>query len=188
MTAPPISRSGSGTAFYHLSFPIDVFRDKVLFLGFSRSVSLEQFVCLPVNLRGVGLSFSWRTHEACEQALRGALAAGREKEERACNYVSGIWIPPVAPRRLSCQISASQREAETSANVNKLWKTRAKGNDVITNVISANQHFASTFSMQIFNFQRWVVLQAFLSFPVLKQECPGELARRLLFMLWNRPL
>ena len=60
---------------------------------------------------------------------------------------------PVAPRRLSCQISANKREAETSANVNKHWKTSAKENDVITNVISANQHFASTFSMQIFKFQ-----------------------------------
>ena len=31
-------------------------------------------------------------------------------------------------------------------------KTRAKGNDVIINVISANQHFAATFSMQIFKY------------------------------------
>ena len=48
------------------------------------------------------------------------------------------------PRRLSCQISANQREAKTNANVNKHWKTRAKGNDVIISVISANQHFAKT--------------------------------------------
>ena len=58
---------------------------------------------------------------------------------------------PVDPRRLSRQISPNQREAETNANVNKHWKTRAKGNDVISYVISANQHFASTFSMQILN-------------------------------------
>ena len=57
---------------------------------------------------------------------------------------------PVAPRWLSCQISANHREAETSANVNKHWKTRAKGNDVTIYVISSNHHFASTFSMQIF--------------------------------------
>ena len=63
----------------------------------------------------------------------------------------------MAPHRLSCQISANQREAETSANltnIEKHVKARAKGNDVTTNVISANQHFASTFSMQIFKFQR----------------------------------
>ena len=33
-------------------------------------------------------------------------------------------------------------------------KACAKGNDVITNVISADQHFASTFLLQIFKFQR----------------------------------
>ena len=33
----------------------------------------------------------------------------------------------MAPCRLSCQISANQRETDTSANVNKHWKTRAKG-------------------------------------------------------------
>ena len=53
---------------------------------------------------------------------------------------------PVAPRRLSCQIFANQLKAETSAIVNKHWKTRVKGNGVTTNVISANQHFASTYS------------------------------------------
>ena len=47
------------------------------------------------------------------------------------------------------QISANQQEAETSANVNKHWKPRAQGNDVITIVIFANQPFASAFSMQI---------------------------------------
>ena len=44
-----------------------------------------------------------------------------------------------------------------SANVNKHWKTGVKGNDVITNAmiaISANKHFASTFSIQMFKFQR----------------------------------
>ena len=55
---------------------------------------------------------------------------------------------PVAPCQLNCLISTSR------ANVNKHWKTRAKGNDVIANVISPNQHFASTFWMQIFKFQR----------------------------------
>ena len=58
---------------------------------------------------------------------------------------------PLAPHWLSCQISANQHEVETSANVNKHWKTCAKVNDVITYVISANQHFASIFLMQIFN-------------------------------------
>ena len=61
---------------------------------------------------------------ACEQALQGAQAAGAGKGTRACNYVSSWNLnstsnSPVAPCRLSCQIPANQREAETSANVNK---------------------------------------------------------------------
>ena len=35
-----------------------------------------------------------------------------------------------------------------------LKKTRAKGNDIISNVVFANQYFALTFSMLIFKFQR----------------------------------
>ena len=80
----------------------------------------------------------------------------------------------VAPHRLSCQISANQREAETSANltnIEKHVKARAKGNDVTTNVISANQHFASTFSMQIFKFQRRSCKLSFL-FPPRRQSAP----------------
>ena len=94
------------------------------------------------------------------------------KGRRACNYVSGIWIPPpifpVARRRLSCQISTNQREAETSANINKHWKKRAKVNDVTTNVISANQHFPSTFSMPIFKFQRLSCKLSFLFPPAAR--------------------
>ena len=83
--------------------------------------------------------------------------AGKQRKEglqlRLWNLNSSS-ISPVAPRRRGCQITAEQLEAETSANVNKHRKSSAKGNDVINNVISANQHFASTFAMQIFKFQR----------------------------------
>ena len=44
-------------------------------------------------------------------------------------------------------------------------KAQAKGNDVITNVISANQHFASIFFMQIFKFQRHNCKLSFLFSP-----------------------
>ena len=81
---------------------------------------------------------------------------------------------PLAPRRLSCQIFANQRESETSANVNKHWKTRAKGDDVNTEVISANQHFASTFSMQIFKFQRRSCKLSFL-FLLRRRSAPESL-------------
>ena len=62
----------------------------------------------------------------------------------------------VAPCQLSCQISDNQRKAETNTNLNKHWKICAKSNNVITNVIFTNQHFALTILMQIFKFQRWV--------------------------------
>ena len=140
-------------------FSIDVFRDKVLSLGFSRSVSLVQCVWLPANLKGVGLSFSWSLRAISQGRSGGRAGKGR----RACNYVSGIWIPPVAPRRLSCQITASQ--SVRSGNERECKQTRAKGNDLITNVISANQHFALTFSMQIFKFQRWVANSPSFSRP-----------------------
>ena len=72
---------------------------------------------------------------------------------------------PLAPRRLNCQISANQRKAEMSINVNKHFKTCAKGKDVITNIISTNQHFASTFLMQLFKFQRRSSKLSFFSPP-----------------------
>ena len=68
----------------------------------------------------------------------GRSGGGAGKGRRVCNYDS-TSNSPVA-RRLSCQISANQRGVETSANVNKHWKTR--GYNVITKVISANQLFS----------------------------------------------
>ena len=61
------------------------------------------------------------------------------KGRRICNCVSGIWIPPPIP--LWLPVDWAVRFPPISANVNKHWKTRVKGNDVITNVISANKHF-----------------------------------------------
>ena len=68
-----------------------------------------------------------------------------------------------SPCGLSCQFSANQREAETSWNVHV-----PRGNNVITNVISANQHF-------IFKFQRRIASSPSLSSPPPEQ--PGQLAR-----------
>ena len=126
----------------------------------------------------------------CPLSLRasspGRSDSGAGKERKGGLQIR-LWnlnstsISLVAPRRRSCQIKAEQREAETSANENKHWKTSAKSNDVITNVISANQHFLLTFSMQIFKFyRRCCKLSPFLSFPAPLPERHRELARRLL--------
>ena len=92
---------------------------------------------------------------------------------------------PVTPHRLSCQISANPHKAETSANVHKHWnETCAKGNDIISHVISANQHFALTFSKHIFNSRDIVASSPSFPPPPTPQpplpECPGGLARRLI--------
>ena len=107
----------------------------------------------------------------------GRSGVGEEKGRRACNYVSGIWFLPPIPMWLPVDwavrfppISAKWKREQ---NVNKYWKTGAKGNDVITNVISANQHFALTFSMQIFKFQRRCCKLSFF-FP-RRRQCAGEL-------------
>ena len=101
---------------------------------------------------------SWREKwPSLRVSSTGWYGNGVGKGGRACNYVSGIWIPPPIPLWLTinCQIFTNQCEAETSANVNKHWKPRAKGNYAITNIISANQHnFPSTLLMQIFKFKR----------------------------------
>ena len=104
--------------------------------------------------------------------LSGALCGGAGKGRRACNHVSGIWIPPPIP--LWFPVDRAVRFPPISANVNKHWKTRARGNNVITNVISANTHFASTFS------NSRDVVESSPFFPAPPPECPGEVARRLL--------
>ena len=117
----------------------------------------------------------------------GRSSGGREKErELATTSLEFEFQFPWAPRRLSCQIAANQGEAETSANVNKHWKTRAKGNDVITYAISANRYFASTFSMQIFKFQR--LRSCKLSFLTpRRQSAPESLVTlRIQHVLWKR--
>ena len=85
--------------------------------------------------------------------LFGALwrRGGKRKEalELPLWNLNSTLNSPVAPRQLSSQISANQREGETSANANKHWKA----NDVIPNVIFANQHFASTFFDAKFKFK-----------------------------------
>ena len=68
----------------------------------------------------------------------------------------------VALRRLNCQISASQREAETNWNTDKHRKTRAMGNDVITKAdTSPSWHYNS---LAIVN----VPMQQLSNFPRVK--------------------
>ena len=82
-----------------------------------------------------------------------------------------LWIPP--PILLWLPVDWAVRLPPISTkwkwawirNLHKHWQTRAKCNDIIANVISANQHFPSTFSMQIFKFQRHSCKLSFLFLP-----------------------
>ena len=95
---------------------------------------------------------------ACEQALRGALSAGREIKtggELASSPLEfefqfqSPWGSPSSELSDFHQSARRWNERECKQTL----KTRAKGNDVITNVISVNQHSASIL-MQIFKLQR----------------------------------
>ena len=88
------------------------------------------------------------------------------KGRRACNYVSGMWIPPPcgSSRRLSYQIS-DQREEKKSANV-------LMSSPPIS--ISQLRKKEPTFSMQIFKFQRrsW---KLFFLFPPRRERATESL-------------
>ena len=99
-------------------------------------------------------------------------------------YMNSTSNSPAAPCQLSCQISTNKRKGETSVNVKKHSKTPAKGNEVLTNVISVNQHFASTFSMEIFKLQAWTCsCKHSLLFLHCHQSAPESLLARFILIL-----
>ena len=117
---------------------------------------------------------------ACEQPLWGTLGAGQEKEGQlvttSLEFEFHFQFPCGSPStELSdfCQSARSRNKHECKQPL-ILKKTHAMGNDVITCVISANQHFASTFSIQIFKFQRHSCKLFFL-FPPCCQSTPKSL-------------
>ena len=101
---------------------------------------------------------------ACEQAFRGDLAVGRKKEGElattSLEFEYHLQYPCGSP---STELS-DLRQSARSKNERECKQTRAKGNDVITNIISANQHFESILfdaDIQIPETK----LQALFSFP-----------------------
>ena len=114
---------------------------------------------------------------ACEQALRGALAAGREKEGELATTSLGLEFHLQFPCGSPSTEQLDFRQSAQSGNrreCKQTLKNTCQGNDVITNVISANQHFVSTFSTQTFKFQRRSCkLSSF--FPLRRQSAPESL-------------
>ena len=116
---------------------------------------------------------------ACEQALQGALAAAEQEKEgelatMPLEFEFHLQFPCGSPSTELSDFRQSTRSRNERECTNGHWKKRAKVNDVTTNVISANQHFASTFLMQIFKFQRRTCKLSFL-FPPHRQSTPESL-------------
>ena len=108
----------------------------------------------------------------------GLSGGGEVKERRACNYALGLEFHLQFPCGSSSTELLDFRQSAQSGNERKckqILKNTCQGNKVITNVISANQHFVSTFSTQKFKFQRRSCKPSFL-FPAPPSELPGELA------------
>ena len=95
---------------------------------------------------------------ACEQALPGALAAGREKEGELATMLLEFEF-----HLHPCSSPLTE--------LSNFHQSCAKVDDIITNVISTNQHYALTFSMQIFKFQRCSCKLTFL-FPHQSERHP----------------
>ena len=106
---------------------------------------------------------------ACEQALRCALAAGREKEgelaTRSLEFEFHLQFPCGSP---STELS-DFRQSARNGNERECKQTLKNTEKIVTNVISANKHFEST------------LLQALLSFPALPSGRHGELAHRVVW-------
>ena len=99
--------------------------------------------------------YLWRT--TLRASSPGRSCCWAEKGRRACNFDSGIWMPPPIPPWLPLEwavrfppISAKQKRA-------RMYVQTLKN-------ISTNQHFPSTFSMQIFKFHRRLLVTRSLSF------------------------
>ena len=84
------------------------------------------------------------------------LAAERQKEVElsTMSLESEYFLLQFPWGFLSTELSDFWQCTKTSTKVHKRLENKCQSNDIIINVISANQHFTSTFSMQIFKFYK----------------------------------
>ena len=132
----------------------------------------KKHLLLVKRKKGCTLTFVrlWEHRLACEEALRGALAAGGKRNE-SLEFELHLQFPCGSPSTELSDFRQSVRSGKEREIVNNNWKTRANGNDVITNVVSAGQHFAST---QIFNFQRRRALTICMENPEIPRRIQME--------------
>ena len=102
-----------------------------------------------------------------EQALRGALTAGREKEGElsttSLEFEFHLQFPCGCP---STELSDLRRSAwsRNDSECKQILKNTCQGLWRQTIAITANPHFASTFSVQVFKFQRLILVASSPSF------------------------
>ena len=120
----------------------------------------------------------------------GHSGSGAGNGRRACSYVSGTWIPPLISLWLPVNFKLSDF-CQSVQSGNK--GSSAKGDDIITNVISTNQHFTLTFLMQIYSNSRDVVASSpFFSHPasrVSQRAClpPNAVTDFKMMLQWSYP-
>ena len=110
-------------------------------------------------------------------SIRALWQQGRKRKE---SWQLHLWKlnftlnSPVAPCGLSCQISANQQ-----------CEKKIEKHD-ISNVISVNQHFTSTFLIQIFNFKRLYSCKlSFLFLPCHLSAYAHRLIKGLFTWRWG---
>ena len=130
----------------------------------------------------MAITQSWNSLQL-QASSPGRSGGGKEKKgEFATTSLSEIWIPPPNLLWLPVDwavrfppISAKRKRARMKTNIEKHVPR------VMTSLLTSfpsNQHFASSFSMQIFKIQ-WRSCKLSLSFPATPPERHGEIARRL---------
>ena len=168
---------------------------------YTHTQKLIQFICPAPSVLGLPIGYKVKWKHPAKQAhtfsptlspkpwmynltpgsLRasspGVLAAGRVKEEKLATTSLEFEFHlkfPCGSSSTELSYFHSLVQSGKEHNVNKHWKTRAKSNDIITIVISTNQHITPTFSMQVFKFQRRNCKLSFL-FPPCHQSVPESL-------------
>ena len=115
-----------------------------------------------------------------EHALRGALTAGREKEEElsttSLEFEFHLQFPCGSPSTDLSDLRQSARSSNDSER-KQTFNNTCQGLWRQTVAIAANPNFASTFSMQIFKFQRLILVASSSSFFRPAAKAPPELAQ-----------
>ena len=125
------------------------------------------------------MTITWK-NISLRASFPGRSLAWREKEGQLATTSLELEFHPQLPCGSPSTKLSDFRQLARSGNECECEQTSAKGNDVITNVISANRHFVSSFSMQIFKFWRRSCKLSLL-FPPRRQSVPRTCSQAVLY-------